>query len=122
MTERPDRHEKLLAETFHDDWTAGDFARRAAAHARGRKQRRRALLTTAALAAGLALAVLPRFAPVQTAPLATGAAEIPSGYEIISDEELLAQLRDRPVLSIQNDDGTQDIVLLSAENSPASTL
>ena len=126
MTEQPDQREKLLAETFHADWTdgpAGGFARRAAAHARGRRLRRRALVGTVALAAALALAVLPRLMTVsptsESAEIATSGAQ---DYEIISNAELLAQMRGRPVLSIHNADGSHDLVLLSAEipSSPSS--
>jgi hypothetical protein len=38
------------------------------------------------------------------------------GYEIISDDELLAQLQDQPVLVVKRANGTREITLL--DDSP----
>ena len=114
MNNDRNRNEKLLAELFHDDWSAGPaaaFARRAAAHARGRHRLRSlaAAGTTAAFALLFAFALTRRPAPTPTLspPVKSVAA-----YEIISDAEMLAQLRDQPLLVVQKPDGAKEFVLL----------
>ena len=52
----------------------------------------------------------PRGRPARRASV--GAAR---SYEIISDEELLAQLRDRPILVVRKENGSREIVLLANE-------
>ena len=114
MNSSPDQNEKLLAELFHDDWsggTAADFARRAAAHARGRRRLRSLAATgaTAALALLFAFALTRRPTPARVvAPPAKPVA----AYEIISDTELLAQLHDQPLLVVQKQNGAKEFVLL----------
>jgi hypothetical protein len=114
MSEHPDRREKLLAEIFQGDWAAGPasaFARAAAAQARRRRQLRRGLAgasAVAAIAAGLVLGSLRRGTHVRESATPPAAA---AAYEIISDDELLAQLRDRPVLVLPQENGTRKIVL-----------
>lgn len=124
MNRKYDRDAKLLAELFHDDWTEGPaagYARKAAAAARRRRQLPRALLggaaATAAGAAAFWLAMpssrqpLPAAAPAIAPPIARA-------FEIISDDELLVELRDRPVLVVTKADGTREITLL--DPAPAS--
>jgi hypothetical protein len=118
MTKRPDPRETLLAETFQGgDWAdgpAGGFARRAAAAARRRRFVRGTIVASGA-AAGIAAAVMfallhrPTEPPFAAPPAITATAP---AYEIISDDELLAQLRDRPVLTVKRENGTREIVLL----------
>jgi hypothetical protein len=119
MTNRPDNRTRLLAETLEGEWTAGPaatMARRAAAHARRRRTIRRAsvVLTSGALIATLLM--VSRRAPAPVAPLparvAMAPAVAPLGYEIISDEELLATLRDRPLLVLPQENGAKKIVVL----------
>lgn len=129
MSNRPDNDVKLLAEAFHDDWVGGlaaDFARAAAAHARARRRARRTFAALGAAAAA-ALLVFSTSRPVAPAPevaaalpshrIATTAMTMPSarGYEVISDEELLAHLREQPVFVLKKEDGTREIVLLANE-------
>lgn len=136
MTDRPDQRARLLAETFHEDWAAGPaaaFARAAAGRARARRR-----LRTTASAAGVAalLAVFafvlnpsrapaplaaPRVAANRAEPAPPASVKHPEpastarGYEIISDEQLLAQLRDRPLLVVQRPNGSRQITLLENE-------
>jgi hypothetical protein len=117
------KDERLLAETFHENWESGataQFARAAAAHARNRRRARHATATLAGLAVlacGLFVA-RDRFAPrvvIAQAQRSPVAATPTRGYEVISDDELLAQLRDRPVLAVQKPNGTREIVVLESE-------
>lgn len=104
----------LLADLFHDDWSSSPpppFARRAAAHARHRRQLRHVLVLTGTVA-GIATLffIAPRFTtPAAHQPAARHGAP---ACEIISDAELLAQLQDRPVLVLPEPDGSQIIVPL----------
>jgi hypothetical protein len=112
---------KLLAETFHDNWEAGQpaaFAREAAAVARRRHFARRSLRAagTAAFVAIAAFVLLRR--PVTQPPALAEPAKhfAPSrGYEILSDEELLAQVRDQALLAVRNPNGTRQIVVIPSE-------
>ncbi len=125
MSDRNDEHDKLLAGTFHDDWASGsaaEFARAAAAHARRRQRTRRALLSGGTGVLLLAMVFLTlRPAPPAPSTLATSAAPVAPlpiaarGYEIISDEELMTQLRDRPLLVMQKQNGAREFVLLANE-------
>lgn len=115
MNKQDDQESRLLAETFQTDWETGPtagYARAAAAYARRRHRFRSALVaagTTAGLAAVLAFALLHRPAPLRLAPAVAKAAP---AYEIISDDELLAQLHDRPLLAMRQANGTRKFVLL----------
>lgn len=120
MNNREDKNAKLLAETFHEDWTDGrasQFARHAAAHARLRRRVRRAVYAAgaAAVVAAAALVSFQRPEPVAAPTATTAPAPSARGYEIISDEQLLAQLRDRPLLVVKKADGSREIVLLENE-------
>ncbi len=89
------------------------MARRAAAHARLRLRTRQAA-TGAVAAAAIAVTATLLFpwrqpSPLPIAPIATVAKP---AYEIISDDELLATLRDRPLLVLPQENGGKKIVLL----------
>jgi len=110
-SERPDR---LLAETLHDGWDDGPgaaFAQQAAALARRRRRARQTLVAagTAAAATLVLSGLWLRPEPVHSLPPPTAA--VPA-YEVISDEQLLAQLRDRPLLVLPRENGTREFVLL----------
>jgi hypothetical protein len=114
MNEPRNRDEKLLAETFHGDWNDGaaaQFARAAAASARRRRQMQKMLVGAGAavVVAGTAFVALPSRHPAHR-PLETAAAA-PRGYEIISDAELLSELRDRSVVMIKKENGVRDFVV-----------
>jgi hypothetical protein len=115
MNKPEQEREKLLAEAFHGEWSTGpaaEFARRAAAVARRRQGYRRGLVTVGA-AAGIAAALVISLRH-ETAPSrgpAVRAAPTPA-YEIISDDELIAQVHDRPLLVLPQENGAKKIVLL----------
>lgn len=121
MNDRNDRQAKLLAETFHDAWEAGrpaEFARAAAAAARRRHLARRSLRAAGAVALILAAVFVARQRP-EPSPLSrveTSKAMSNRGYEIMSDEELLTQVHDQPLLVMKKADGTQQIVALARES------
>src|SRR4051812_8776706 len=109
MSNRHDKHTKLLAETFHGDWHAGapaGFARAAAKLARRRHAARRlACAAGAVVALGLAAFVVGRSEKLSPPSMQTTKAVAPKrGYEILSDAELLAQVRDRPLLAVRRED------------------
>lgn len=115
MNNTPRREDRLIADTFHDDWNDGPaaaFARAAAAKARRRRTRRR---IGAGAAGAIAVALLiglgvsePPAARSSAAPLAQTQ---PRGYEVISDAELLTALRDRSVVMVRQPGGTREFVL-----------
>ena len=113
MNDPRDKRTRLLAETLHGDWTGGpaaEMAQRAAAHARRRRaSQRTTLVITAAAVVGAVIFAghRPRSA---VPPPPTSVAQ--RGYEIISDDELVAQLRDRPLLVLPQENGAPKIVLL----------
>src|SRR5436190_12267100 len=116
MSNRHNKDAKLLAGVFHDDWAHGpaaSFARAAAAHARRRRVMQRVLATSAAtVVVVLSALIVSRSAkPTPRRPSSEAISSV-RGYEIISDDELLSQLHDRPVLAVKRADGTQQIVLL----------
>ncbi|MBI4623548.1 MAG: hypothetical protein HY736_10070 [Verrucomicrobia bacterium] len=117
MNDSRDPRAKLLAETLQGDWANGPvsaMARRAAAHAR-QHRRVRHRLAAAGATVGLAL-VLFLFAPRTSAPpphvRAPEPVPLARGYDIISDDELVALLRDRPLLVLPQENGAKTIVLL----------
>lgn len=127
MTDRIDKNAKLLAETFHEDWATGraaGYAMAAAAQVR-RRRRIRAALATSGVAVAIALTAIltahRRLSPVpatlNVAVNRTAPQPNPRGYEIISDDQLIAQLHDRPLLVVQKKNGTRQIVLLEDERS-----
>ena len=116
MNEPPDPRTRLLAETFHDDWATGParaMALRAAAQVRrGRLIRRTALAGSSAVVAlaWLVLASRPRSTPTVDAPVAVAPAA--AAFEIITDAQLYAELRDRSVLILPQEKNGPRIVLL----------
>jgi len=124
----PDRESLLLA-GLHDEVWSGEslngLALRAAALARRRQRRRRALQFATVAAGCCVMLVLTR--TLQTTWTSIARPALPpaqtsdSGYEIISDQQLLAQLNDRSLLLIHEDNGARELVLLptkAAEESP----
>jgi hypothetical protein len=107
--------ERLLTETFADE-AGARFAQLAAAQAR----RRRALRQTGLAAATLALALVAGllFSPRPRLDPAVGIAKSRmfsrANVEIISDQELLAQLKDQPILVLKDRTGITGVVFLSA--------
>ena len=105
----------MLAELFHDDWAAGQasgFARAAAARARRLRRLQRALLSAGAVTAISAVLL---FGGVRRSAPMVAKVSVPKrvlAYEIISDDELIAQLRDRPLLVLPKENGTREFVLL----------
>jgi len=115
-TEPEQRRTELLAAAFHGEWGEGPaaaFALQAAARAR-RHRRGRVVgmgLGTAAVAFAACLLVLRR---PEAAPAARSAVSTRQpGYEIISDDELLADLHDRPLLVLPQENGGRKIVVLA---------
>lgn len=116
MNDPSDKHTKLLADAFHDDWNAGsavEFARSAAAHARRRRrvQHRLSAASVATAVVVMGLLALHRRA-AEPRPPSSAPMPIARSYEIISDEELLSQLRDRPLLMIRSPDGAHAFIPL----------
>lgn len=115
MTEKPAHRAQLLADTLHEDWTHGPMARyahEAAAHARQRRHLRHGLHRVGAVASLIAVLTLGFVFRLPRSPVAPFAAKPGPAYEIISDDELLAQLPDQPLLVLPHPDGTREIVLL----------
>jgi hypothetical protein len=115
MNKTPDPKSRLLAEVFHDDWESGPaslFARMAATHAR-RRRRLRASLLAAGATAGLVAVLVSALRQHPSPPhVVTIAAKPAPAYEIISDDELLARLKDRPLLAVKKPDGAREFILL----------
>ena len=110
--------ENLLAEIVHDHWATGpaaDYARTAAAYAR-RRHRTKQLVVGATIAASMAVvlvfSVRHRLGPRSQSHAGTAVAPPNRGYEIISDAELLTELRDRSVLLVDRPNGRRELVLL----------
>ena len=119
--------DRLLADAYHEDWTAGPagaLATHAARTVRGRRATRRLAATAAAgvlLASG---AWWFSFSPERVAPpsarpvdfsrsISSAQAETPPrGYEIISDAELMAYLRDQPAMILTGADGQRKVIWL----------
>ena len=119
MNDPRSEHTKLVTAAFHGDWVDGDaamFARKAAAHARGRVLRRRLVATAAATATLVLWGVLTtrHAVVVPTAPaISPRVASSPAvhRYQIITDAELLDELRDRPVLALKTESGAREFVV-----------
>lgn len=133
MNKPHDPRDHLLADALHDDWTSGPasaMARRAAASARRRRAvRRGAVAIGSAALIAFASFTLSRESPAlpvrqlspaspnaiaQVAPaVAAAPAEKTPGYEIVSDEEFFALLRDRPLLVLPEEKGAKKFVVLA---------
>ena len=119
MNDRHDHDSRLIADALNEDWDKGapaQFARAAAAHARRHQRTRHAVLASTACAAALAAALMivssPSRAPVLSAPVASHQAKPARGYEIISDAQLLAELRDRSLVMVKQVNGRNDFILV----------
>ena len=118
MNRKTDSESRLLAESYHGNWADGptaDFARTAARHARRRRAMRTTLASTAAIAVAIGawfIASPDATSLSPTPPVAHAPPRSDRGYEIISDDELLRQLRDRPVLVVGHENGRREITVL----------
>ena len=119
MNEKTDPRTRLIADLFQGDWAEGPAAAgalQAAAYARRRRARQR-LLLTAGTAAGMAAVLV--FALVHPDSSSTRhRVDVPkvSAYQIISDDELLAEVSDRPLLALREPGGARQILVLDGEN------
>jgi hypothetical protein len=118
--------EALLVDTFASDWNTGRpaaLARQAAAGVRRRRTARRALTIASLFIILAAVGIMTRrshiSAPAERVPALVASAPVPAavplplrGYEIISDDELLAVVRDLPVLAVRQPDGQRRVVVL----------
>ena len=121
MNERPSTadRDRLLADTYHEDWTTGP-TNALAAQAAHTVRRRHALrrLTSAAAAIAVFATGASWFAfPLR--PTARVAAAQP-GYESISDAELMSCLRNQSVMILSDTDGLKKIILLDDQEPAAA--
>jgi hypothetical protein len=119
MNERPDFRTRLLADLFQDDWNEGPAAaasRDAAAWGRRRRSRRRLLLTAGTAGGMAALLLLSLIHPGAVSVKRAGAAPSAPAYQIVSDDELLADVSDRPLLALHEPGGARRILVLDNEN------
>jgi hypothetical protein len=107
------KKEQLLAETLGDG-EGESFAGIAAAHARRRRAVKRYSLPVAAAVATLAIFFVTDQPPFESQPVARASAP---AVEIISDEELLAQLRGDAVLILKGGKGITGVVFLTDDSS-----
>jgi hypothetical protein len=129
MTERPSSadRDRLLADTYHEDWTTGP-ASALAAHAAYTVRRRRTIRRLASAVAAVTLLVSGvwwlSFTTERRVPpsvrIVGSSHSIPSahpesparGYEIISDAELMSYLQDQSVMVFPDADGRTQVVWL----------
>jgi len=109
------KRERLVTETLGDN-PGEAFARQAAAQVR-----RRRVLSRISLAAAAATAVVAGFV-VTLKPVATPAPALPPvatgpTVQILSDQELLAELKDQPVLIIRDQSRITGVVFLAEKSS-----
>jgi hypothetical protein len=121
MKNRRPRDSNLLADLFHEDWNGGravGFARNAAAHVRRRRRLQRALAAAALVFIAIAL----RFSFVHQESASSFGGVVadtnPSGYQVISTNQLLSQLHDRPFLVVERGIASK-VVLLDEGKSAA---
>ena len=102
------KKQQLLADAFDAD-EGIQFSHNAAAHARRRNSTRRASVTV-----GLFTSAAAFFFTVNhtTAPTSAIIAATPP-LEIISDEELMAQFKDQPVVFMKDATGITQVILLA---------
>ncbi|MEO6246429.1 MAG: hypothetical protein ABIQ12_13425 [Opitutaceae bacterium] len=119
MNDKNDSHARLVAETFHGDWNgsaASKFALRAAARARTRVKLRHAAATgggLVAIATGIFFAMRDPQSTPSLVPAVVSTAKPTPAYEIITDDELVALLRDQPLLILPQERGERRFVLLA---------
>lgn len=129
MNERPSTagRDRLLADAYYENWTAGP-ARALAAHAAHTVRQRRTIRQFTATAATVALLasgawwlsfsperLAPSSARPVSSPRSVSSAQPetpPRGYEIISDAELMAYLRDQPAMILTGADGQKKVIWL----------
>ena len=120
MTNREHQEAKLVTDLFHTQWNEGSVAacaRRAAAHARHRHTIRKSFIVAACVVLGGGMTFFSVFhwlAARSEIPLPRFT-ENTRGYDIISDDELVAQLNDRPLLLVRRDSNSREIVILDNE-------
>ena len=122
MNDPRDHDSRLIADALNDDWDKGapaQFARAAAAHARKRRRTKQAVLASTASAgvvvAAFVMLTSPSRTPAISTPVASHQAKAVRGYEIISDAQLLAELRDRSVVMVRQGNGRNDFVLVGQD-------
>lgn len=120
MNNDSERHDRLVSEAYHGDWSDGPasgFAREAAYHARRLRRRRQALAGFAGAALLAVVAAMWFARPIPSAravPKVEAAVKsVAPAYEIISDQELLAEVRDRPLLAMHDHDDKMKITVLA---------
>lgn len=115
MNDPRDPRSRLLADTLQQgDWADGPaaaMAQRAARHARRHRLQRKSVLALAAAAAISAALILSSHSRVPT-ERAPATPPVTRGYEIMSDDELVAQLPDEAILVLPQENGTKKVVLL----------
>jgi hypothetical protein len=119
MNEKPDFRTRLIADLFHDDWADGPMAAaalRAAGCARRRRARQRLVLTAGTVAGMAALLLVTLVHPGSRPARVPAAAPSAPGYQVISDDELLAEVSDRPLLALREPNGVRQIVVLDGVN------
>lgn len=113
--------DRLVAETFHEDWDAGPatiFAYRAARLARRYRAVRRAGLVTGifiAVITGLFALRMSSSSPAVRPEVVRrdqNAHQSSRGYEILSDDEFLARVTGQPLLILSDGRGGKQITLL----------
>ena len=115
MPKPPESRRSLIEAAWHDDWANGpaaEFARRAAASARRRRRVRQV-----SLVGGIVIAlVISGFAPRLLSPSRTPEPALVAanpGYELISEDQLMAALAGRAVLILPDEPGGKRIILLN---------
>ncbi|CAN5606835.1 hypothetical protein BH18VER1_BH18VER1_21800 [soil metagenome] len=121
MRRRTSSRAQLVANLFHDDWdygVAAKYARIAAARARRARRIRRSVGATGVvlLLGSVALIFLKPPSDVPEVISRTAVDTQPRGYEILSTDELLTQLHDRPLLVFEEAGEAQAVLL----DQPAS--
>src|SRR6185295_6544721 len=115
MNDSHDKDAELIAEAFHGEWSESapaKFALIAAARARRRHRARRAVATATACVLVTTIGFLAfRDRPVSR-PQIVEPTSASRSYEVISDDELMSQLRDRPLLVVKTQNGGKQFVLL----------
>ncbi len=101
--------EQLLADTLDND-DGAQFARAAAAYARRQRALRHAGITAGLVASAAAFLLTVGQPPLRPVPVI---APSTPALEIISDQELMAQLEGQPVLFVKGSAGITAVVLIA---------